>query len=314
MPARTEREKLPPWLRRPLPRTARGTVVDSILADFGLRTICEEARCPNRGECYERGTATFLILGDTCTRGCRFCAVARGVPAPPAPDEPERLAEAVARMGLRHVVVTMVTRDDLPDGGAAHFARVVEAIRERTGAIVEVLTSDFGGRAESLDAVLAARPEVFNHNVETVPRLYRRVRPGSEYSRSLEILRRAAAHPHRPTVKSGLMVGLGETPEEVEAVCRDLRAVGVQLLTIGQYLSPGGHLLPVSEFVEPARFERYADLARSLGFDDAFSGPYVRSSYLAERALIRLEGRGDGGASATRGEVRPLGVRLNQSR
>jgi len=279
--------------------------VDSILTELGLHTICEEARCPNRGECYERGTATFLILGDTCTRGCRFCAVTRGVPAPPSPDEPERLAEAVARMGLRHVVVTMVTRDDLPDGGASHFARVVEAIRERTEAIVEVLTSDFRGDRESLDMVLAARPEVFNHNIETVPRLYRRVRPGSEYPRSLEVLRCAAAHPLRPAVKSGLMVGLGETPEEVGAVFRDLRAAGVQLLTIGQYLSPGGPLLPVSEFVEPARFERYAALARSLGFEDTFSGPYVRSSYLAERALVRLEKRGSG-RSQPAGRARPV--------
>jgi lipoic acid synthetase len=274
--------------------------VESALRDLRLHAICEEARCPNRGECYERGAATFLVLGDICTRGCGFCAVSTGVPLPPAPDEPERLAEAAARLGLRHVVITMVDRDDLPDGGAAHVARAVRAVRERTGAVVEVLASDFRGDPSALETVLASAPGVFNHNEETVPRLYPRVRPGGRYPRSLEVLRRAAARrgdgaAGAPLVKSGLMVGLGESGEEVLEVCRDLRRAGVDLLTIGQYLSPGPGHLPVERFVPPEEFDALAAGARALGFRDVFAGPYVRSSYLAERAMDLLEGRQGGG-------------------
>jgi lipoyl synthase len=283
------RQRFPDWLRKPLPRTARGDSVESALRDLRLHTICEEARCPNRPECYERGTATFLILGDVCTRACGFCAVTQGAPRAPDPAEPERLAEAVARLGLRHVVITTVTRDDLPDGGAAHFSRTVRAVRSRTGAVVEVLASDLRGDAGALDVLLDSAPEVFNHNMETVGRLYRRVRPGSDYRRSLGVLARAAGRPRAPAVKSGLMLGLGERPAEVMEVLADLRAAGVTLLTLGQYLSPGPRRLPVEEFVPPERFAEYEAAARALGFGDVFAGPYVRSSYLAERALERIE-------------------------
>ncbi len=286
---RMTRQGFPPWLRKALPQSGHGAVVESALRDLRLHTICEEARCPNRGECYERGTATFLVLGDTCTRGCRFCAVGKGVPRPPDPGEPGRVAEAAARLGLRHVVITSVTRDDLPDGGAEHFASVVAAVRERTGACVEILVPDFGGDLEALDRVLDSRPDIFNHNMETVPRLYRRVRPGSEYPRSLGVLRRADHRRPRALLKSGLMVGLGEEREEVLEVCRDLRASGVDLLTIGQYLAPGP-LLPVERFLPPEEFAAHEAAAREMGFRDVFSGPYVRSSYLAERALSRIEG------------------------
>ena len=277
-------------MRRPLPRTARGETVDALLRELRLHTVCEEARCPNRSECYERGTATFLALGDTCTRGCRFCAVQRGIPLAPASDEPERVAEAAARLGLRHVVITMVTRDDLPDGGAAHIAAMVRAVRARSGAVVEVLTSDFGGSRGALDLVLASRPEIFNHNVETVPRLYARVRAGSDYRRSLGVLKGAAGFGPSTRIKSGLMLGLGEERGEVVAVLEELRAAGVALVTLGQYLSPGSGHLPVERFVEPAEFDEYASAARILGFEDVFAGPYVRSSYLADRALQRIEG------------------------
>jgi lipoyl synthase len=292
---RSTHTPFPHWLRKALPRSGRGAAVESTLRDLSLHTICEEARCPNRGECYERGTATFLILGDTCTRGCRFCAVKKGIPAPPDPAEPDRVAEAVERLALRHVVITTVTRDDLPDGGAEHFAKVVRAVRERAGACVEVLASDFDGSLAALGILLDARPDIFNHNLETVPRLYRRVRPGSDYRRSLEVLRAADLRRPRGLTKSGIMLGLGEEREEVLAVCRDLREVGVDFLTLGQYLSPGP-LLPVERFVPPGEFLDHERAARAMGFRDVFAGPYVRSSYMAERALRRFEGARTEGA------------------
>jgi lipoic acid synthetase len=256
--------------------------VEGLLGELELNTVCVSAKCPNRGECYASGTATFLLLGDACTRGCRFCAVETRQPVAPDEGEPARVGEAAARMGLRHVVATMVTRDDLADGGAAHVVRVIEAVRSAVpGAAIEVLTSDFGGRVESVDLVASARPDVFNHNVETVPRLYAEVRPGADYLRSLAVLARASeTQPDQPT-KSGLMLGLGETPDEVVDVMRDLLGSGVSMLTLGQYLRPSPDHLPVAEFVEPARFADLARTAYKLGFSAVASAPFVRSSYRA---------------------------------
>jgi lipoic acid synthetase len=274
--------RMPRWLLRPVAAPGRNAEVEGMLDELHLNTVCRSAKCPNRGECFASGTATFLIMGDACTRGCRFCAVDTRAPAPLDPDEPARVGEAAKRMGLKHVVVTTVTRDDLPDGGAAHFVAVIDTIRDAApDARVEVLTSDFGGRMDSVDTVAAARPHVFNHNVETVPRLYAEVRPGADYRRSLDVLARVrVTQPDLPT-KSGMMVGLGETREEVVEVMRDLRAHGVDIVTIGQYLRPSARHLPVAEFVEPATFEWYAERAREIGFPGVASSPFVRSSYHA---------------------------------
>ncbi len=278
---RTGTARLPDWLRRPVAHGARYVSTDSLVTGLGLRTVCAEARCPNRGECYSDGTATFLVLGDVCTRRCGFCAVAEGTPAPPDSGEPRRVAEAVARLGLSHAVVTMVTRDDLPDGGAAHVAAVVAAIRGSSPeARIEVLVGDFGGAPESLRRVLDAGPDVFNHNLETVPRLYGRVRPGADYRRSLDVLGQAAAY-GRAALKSGLMLGLGETRDEVLAVIGDMREAGVSVLTLGQYLRPGAASLPVERFWEPEEFAEMAREAYGRGFAAVASGPTVRSSYRA---------------------------------
>jgi lipoyl synthase len=273
---------MPRWLVRPVAAPGRNAEVEGMLDELHLNTVCRSAKCPNRGECFAGGTATFLIMGDACTRGCRFCAVDTRAPAPLDPDEPARVAEAARRMGLKHVVVTTVTRDDLPDGGAAHFVAVIEAIRAAApGARIEVLTSDFGGDMEAVDTVASARPDVFNHNVETVPRLYAEVRPGADYRRSLDVLARVrATQPDLPT-KSGLMVGLGETCEEVVEVMRDLRVHGVDIVTVGQYLRPSARHLPVAEFVEPATFAWYEERAREIGFAGVAASPFVRSSYHA---------------------------------
>lgn len=268
----------PPWL---VQRVAPGSFekVSGLLGGLGLHTVCQSAHCPNIGECFGHGTATFLILGGVCTRRCRFCAVPKGEPASVDPGEPARVAEAAAALGLRHAVVTSVTRDDLPDGGAAHFAAVIAAIRAACGASVEVLTPDFGGREDSLDTVLAVRPEVFNHNLETVPRLYPSVRPGADYRRSLGLLAAAARRP--VLVKSGLMLGLGEQESEVRAVLADLAAAGVRAVTLGQYLRPSESHLPVVEYIHPDQFRRYEEAARALGFSHVAAGPLVRSSYHA---------------------------------
>jgi len=274
--------RLPAWLRRPIAHGGEYRAVDGLLAELGLSTVCREAKCPNRGECFSAGTATFLIAGDACTRGCRFCAVETRAPAPLDPGEPGRVAEAVARLGLRHAVVTMVTRDDLPDGAAAHVAATIEAIRiAAPDAAVEVLTSDFAGDRASLEVVCAARPDVFNHNVETVPRLYATVRPGADYERSLGVLDTVASREPGIPTKSGLMLGLGETREEVLAVMADLRGVGCRLLTLGQYLRPSAAHLPVAEFVEPRAFAEFAREGRRMGFEGVASAPFVRSSYHA---------------------------------
>jgi len=280
--------RLPPWLKRRLPPRARTEPVLSALSQASVHTVCQEAHCPNIGECFARGTATFLILGATCTRSCAFCAVSRGRPEPLDPDEPGRVAEAARRLGLRHVVVTSVTRDDLPDGGSGQFAATVRAVHGRTDATVEVLTPDFGGRAADVERVLDAGPEVFNHNVETVPRLYPAVRPEADYGRSLSVLAQAAQRSDDPAVKSGLMVGLGETEREVLAVLTDLRSVGCEAVTVGQYLAPSAAHRPVAEFVPPQRFEELRRRALAMGFRVAECGPFVRSSYRAEEVMDAL--------------------------
>lgn len=277
--------RLPAWLRRPIARPGAAGEVAGLVGELRLNTVCQSAKCPNRGECFSEGTATFLIMGDTCTRSCRFCAMESAPPAPLDADEPRRVAEAARRLGLKHVVITTVTRDDLSDGGAAHFVSVIEAVREALpDAGIEVLTSDFGGSLECVDAVAAARPHVFNHNVETVPRLYAEVRPQADYERSLRVLKRV--HDEFPDLatKSGLMLGLGEKLDEVRAVLADLREHGVSMLTLGQYLRPGSELLPVAEFVEPSIFGQLGREAYAMGFSAVASAPFVRSSYHA-RAL-----------------------------
>lgn len=278
------RPRLPEWLRRPLPTAARFTHTRALLDELRLHTVCESAQCPNHWECWSRGTATFMIGGDRCTRACRFCAVDTARPLPLEADEPQRVAEATRRLRLRHVVITAVARDDLPDGGAEHFRQTIEAVRAlNPGIVIEVLTPDFNGRVEALDRVLAARPHIFNHNLETVRRLTPLVRHRATYERSLAVLA-AAKHRGGPGLytKSGLMLGLGETVAELEQALRDLRAVDCDLLTLGQYLQPTPRHLPVVEFVPPARFAALADRARELGFRHVASGPLVRSSYHAD--------------------------------
>jgi len=289
---RSEPVRKPAWLKKRLPRGDGVSRVERILEEHSLNTVCAGAKCPNRCGCYQEGTATFLIMGDVCTRGCRFCSIPGRRPAPLDPGEPERLALAAARMGLRYAVVTSVTRDDLPDGGASHFAATVAALkRTLPGVRVELLVPDFGGDAAALRAVLAAGPAVLNHNVETVPALYATVRPGADYGRSLALLARASAWGGIPA-KSGLMLGLGESAEEVESVLADLRRAGVALVTIGQYLKPARGCLDVVEYVEPGKFDVLARKARAMGFSGVASGPFVRSSYraaeLAEEAERRL--------------------------
>ena len=278
----SDTRRLPPWLRRPIARSGEFLATEELVSELELNTVCRSAKCPNRGECYASGTATFLVLGSACTRGCRFCAVETRAPSAPDPEEPIRVAEAARRMGLRHVVVTMVTRDDLPDGGAAHVVAAIEAVREAVPSVaVEVLVGDFAGDEAAIDAVAAARPDVFNHNLETVPRLYTSVRPGADYRRSLGVLARARKTiPEMPT-KSGLMLGLGETADEVRAVMDDLLDHGVEMLTLGQYLRPSPAHLPVAEFVAPEVFAELARDAYRRGFTAVASAPFVRSSYHA---------------------------------
>ncbi len=283
-PAGDRPPRKPAWIRVRLGDTREVARIRRLLREHGLHTVCEEASCPNLGECFGGGTATFMILGDICTRRCPFCDVAHGRPLPPDPAEPERLARAVRSLGLRYVVVTSVDRDDLRDGGAGHFVACVRAIRAHNPGIrVETLVPDFRGRVErALEALAEAPPDVFNHNLETVPRLYRRVRPGADYRGSLELLRRFGAHHPQVPTKSGLMLGLGEAPEEVEAVMDDLRAAGCRMLTLGQYLQPSRDHLPVERFVSPAEFERLRRLGERMGFEQVASGPLVRSSYHAD--------------------------------
>lgn len=279
-PAAAPRRRLPAWLKRPLPRPDM-LFTGGVIRDLKLETVCESAKCPNRTECWSQRTATFMILGNVCTRPCGFCSVPKGKTEALEADEPERVAEAAERLGLKYVVITSVTRDDLPDGGAEHFYRSVLAVRERTGATVEVLTPDFLGNREAIDRVIASRPEVFNHNTETVPRLYQRVRRNANYQRTLDLLAQVRQNAPDMQTKSGLMLGLGETIEELFEVLADLRSVGCDILTLGQYLQPTPAHLPVERFVPPEEFDEIGDLARRLGFSLVASGPFVRSSYHA---------------------------------
>ncbi len=276
-------QRLPPWLVKPA--TNFGAVHD-LKVDLrrrGLHTVCESARCPNMHECFSRGTATFMILGNTCTRSCGFCAVPQGQPGSLDPREPDQVAEMAAEMALRHVVITSVNRDDLPDGGSRHFADTVRAVkRALPDAHVEVLVPDFLGDFAAVARVLAAGCDIFNHNMETVSRLYRRVRPQAVYERSLEVLRFAADAMPRILTKSGFMLGLGEEESEVHTLLQDLRDASTDVATIGQYLQSRRNRLPVEEFVPPAVFDRYRDYGLALGFKSVFSGPFVRSSYMAE--------------------------------
>ena len=284
----------PEWLRIRMATPESYHRVRKLVSGLSLHTVCEEARCPNIYECWgEHGTATFMILGDVCTRRCGFCAVTSGrPPAGPDPAEPGHVAEAVAKMGLQHAVITSVDRDDLDDGGARHWAAVIRAVHERVPTCsVEVLTPDFRGVPEALDLVLPARPEIFSHNVETVPRLYRSARPGSRYDRTLALLAEASARrdagDFAGRVKTGIMVGLGETPDEVRATLRDIRSAGVEVMTIGQYLQPTSMHLPVDRWVHPEEFAEHRAYALELGFAHCQAGPLVRSSYHAHEQVDR---------------------------
>ena len=278
------RPRLPSWLKVPLPTSSAFTRTRLLLTDLKLHTVCESAKCPNHWECWSRGTATFMIAGDRCTRACGFCAVDTAKPLPLEVDEPGRVAEATRRMALTHVVITAVARDDLPDGGAAHFQKTIEAVRAANpGIAIEVLVPDFLDRDWALDLVLAAEPEVFNHNLETVRRLTPEVRHRATYDRSLTVLRKARERAGRPLyTKSGLMLGLGETRDEVLEAMRDLRAAEVDILTLGQYLQPTLKHLPVREFVSPETFAELQRAGEDLGFVHVASGPLVRSSYHAD--------------------------------
>ena len=275
----------PEWIRVRLGNGERFQEIKRILREHRLHTVCEEATCPNIGECFGKGTATFMILGDLCTRRCPFCDVAHGKPLPPDAEEPANLARTIAALKLKYVVITSVDRDDLRDGGARHFADCIRAVRELSPQTrIEVLVPDFRGRLDAaLNALSEAPPDVMNHNLETVPRLYRQARPGADYPHSLQLLKDFKSRfPSVPT-KSGLMVGLGETDDEILSVMRDLRAHDVEMLTIGQYLQPSAHHLPVARYVEPVVFDDYARQAHEMGFAHAACGPLVRSSYHADR-------------------------------
>ena len=279
----------PSWLKVRLPGGPNYLRLKGIMRRASLHTVCEEARCPNIGECWEAGTATFMILGDICTRACAFCAVTSGRPQGLDLGEPLRVARVVRELGLRHAVITSVNRDDVPDGGAGIFAATIGAIRRRSpGTSVEVLIPDFLGNWEALATVMAARPDILNHNTETVPRLYRRVRPKARYERSLELLRRAKEMDPSVLSKSGLMVGLGETEEELLAVMADLVAVGCDILTLGQYLRPSAKHIPLERYYHPQEFAALAEAGRRLGFRHVEAGPLVRSSYRAERQVEGL--------------------------
>ena len=276
--------RLPLWLRKPQNQFASVHNLKTELRRLRLHTVCESARCPNIHECFHRGAATFMILGNLCTRGCGFCSVPKSRhPAAPEPDEPANVARMAQAMHLRHVVITSVNRDDLPDGGSAHFASTVAAVRRALpDARIEVLTPDFRGDLKAVARVLDAGPDVFNHNMETVARLYKTVRPQASYRQSLAVLHFAKQHRPNALTKSGAMLGLGETPGEVEQLLRDLRSAGVDAATLGQYLQPTRRNLPVREYVPPARFDTFREFGLALGFKHVFSGPFVRSSYMAD--------------------------------
>ncbi|MEP0870813.1 lipoyl synthase [Trichocoleus desertorum AS-A10] len=281
----------PEWLRVKAPQWERVGSVKEILRDLALNTVCEEASCPNIGECFNHGTATFLIMGPACTRACPYCDIDfEKKPKPLDPTEPDRLAEAVQRLRLNHVVITSVNRDDLPDGGASQFVRCIQAIRETSpSTTIEVLIPDLCGNWQALATILQAQPEVLNHNTETVPRLYRRVRPQGQYERSLELLKRSRELAPWVYTKSGIMVGLGETDAEVRAAMQDLRTVDCDILTIGQYLQPSQKHLGVTNFVPPEQFEAWRQFGESIGFLQVVSSPLTRSSYHAEQVRVLME-------------------------
>jgi lipoic acid synthetase len=287
---RPHRRRLPPWLKKRLPAGGEAASVARMLQSLNLATVCGSAQCPNLAECFAKQTATFLILGDRCTRSCRFCAVPDGDPGPPRAEEPQAVAEGAWRLKLRHVVITSVTRDDLPDGGAAHFAHTIRAVRDRLPqAVIEVLTPDFQGDTQAIEAVLDADPQVFNHNVETVPSLYPDLRPQANYRRSLDVLaaaKRIARDKGLSThTKSGLMLGCGETRQQILSLLADLRSVQCDIVTIGQYLAPSDAHFPVKEFVPPEQFAELESLARQMGFAAVAAGPFVRSSYQAQEVF-----------------------------
>lgn len=283
-------QRKPEWIKMQLPTSARYQEIKNTLRDNQLVTVCEEASCPNIGECFSSGTATFMILGDICTRRCPFCDVAHGKPLPPDVNEPDNLAKTIAEMRLNYVVITSVDRDDLRDGGAQHFVDCIQAVKTASPKItIEILVPDFRGRLERAMSILnGAPPDVMNHNLETVPRLYRQARPGSNYQNSLDLLKTFhEAYPTVPT-KSGLMLGLGETDDEILAVMEDLRAHGVTMLTLGQYLQPSPHHLPVMRYVTPETFELFKQKADAMGFVNTASGPMVRSSYQADQQAHKV--------------------------
>jgi lipoic acid synthetase len=275
----------PDWIRIRIPASPAVSDLKKLLRENNLVTVCEEASCPNLAECFTHGTATFMIMGDKCTRRCSFCDVAHGRPDPLDPDEPLHLGRTIAKMGLRYVVITSVDRDDLRDGGAGHFTACIDAVREHSPTIkIEILVPDYRGRLElALQVTGQSLPDVFNHNIETVPRLYKQARPGSDYAHSLKLLQEFKNRfPHIPT-KSGIMLGLGEMNDEVEQTLKDLRAHDVGMVTLGQYLQPSKHHLPVARYVTPDEFKRFGELAKELGFSNVASGPLVRSSYHADK-------------------------------
>ena len=280
VPQPKPRRRLPSWLKRPMPQPEM-LFTSNLIEEFQLETVCESAKCPNRTECWAQKTATFMILGNVCTRPCGFCSVPKGKTEALQADEPHRVAEAAARLGLKHVVITSVTRDDLPDGGAEHFFECIHAVRNRTGAAVEVLTPDFRGNRASISRVIEAAPDVFNHNTETVPRLYDRVRRNAVYRGTLDLLKQVKDEAPSMQTKSGLMLGLGETTEELLDVFADLRSVDCDMLTLGQYLQPTRDHLPVERYVPPEEFDELGEMARGMGFKMVASGPFVRSSYHA---------------------------------
>lgn len=283
------RRRLPEWFKKTTGSTQAIHIMKAQLRGQRLHTVCEEARCPNLTECFTRGVATIMIGGDTCTRSCRFCAVKTGRPLPLDPNEPENTAQMVETMGLRHVVITSVDRDDLDDGGAAHWAATIRAVRTRTPkVVVEVLTPDFDARLELLTLIGEAAPNIFNHNLETVRRLTPEIRSRAKYDRSLQVLRTMGEHFPAIPLKSGIMVGLGETREEVFEAIKDLKDAGCQLMTIGQYLQPTQSHLPVADFIHPDEFQIYRDYAASIGVHKMFAGPFVRSSYMAD-----IQGHGE---------------------
>ena len=280
--------RFPEHLRRKTIHSGKTTMVEKLLSRLNLSTVCQSARCPNRNECYGHGTATFLLMGDVCTRRCRFCAVKKGMTAPVDESEPERVAEAAFLLNLKHVVLTSVTRDDLADGGARHFKETIIAIRKRLpDSTIETLIPDLMGNADALQIILSAHPDVLNHNVETVPRLYHEIRPDADYQRSLSILRMSKAMAPEIATKSGLMLGMGETKEEILSVLYDLRLQGCNALTLGQYLAPTTKHYPVKEYISPKTFDDWKGQAEAMGFQYVASAPYVRSSYHAEQIFLK---------------------------